>query len=214
MEPSPNTASGDANDRAMMERCLALAMEAADAGEYPYAAVICGHGKIVCESRNSVKRDHDVTHHAEFVAVSAAFRILRRVSLEECTLYSNAEPCALCSYALRESRIGRVVFGIPAPLTGGVSRWNILADTRLSDDLPEVFAPPPEIVAGFMREQIESAIAHRNPLAWDFIRDRNIFGGPFPAQVLASALPTRDDTVRERVMAFLRRSVFDYFGRR
>ena len=62
---------------------------------------------------------------------------------------------------MRESRIGRVVFGVPAPLTGGVSRWNILGDTELSDKLPEVFAPPPEIVPGFMREQIEAALARK-----------------------------------------------------
>ena len=51
---------------------------------------------------------------------------------------------------MRETRVGRVVFGIPAPLTGGLSRWNILADAELSKTLPKVFAPPPEIVAGFM----------------------------------------------------------------
>ena len=84
---------------------------------------------------------------------------------------------------MRETRIGRVVFGVPAPLTGGMTRWNILADTKLSDILPEVFAPPPEIVPGFMREQIESAIARRTPLAWEIIRARNIFGGPLPAQI-------------------------------
>jgi hypothetical protein len=37
---------------------------------------------------------------------------------------------------------GRVVFGVPASLTGGVTRWNILTDTKLSDTVPEVFAPP------------------------------------------------------------------------
>ena len=44
--------------------------------------------------------------------------------------------------------------------------------------MPEVLAPPPQIVPGFMREQIESAIASGAPLAWEGIRARNIFGGP------------------------------------
>lgn len=204
----------DAVDRAMMERCLALAMRAADAGEYPYAAVICRDGKVVCESISSVKHDHDVTHHAELLAISEAFRRLDQVSLDDCTIYSNAEPCAFCCYAMRESRIGRVVYGIPAPLTGGVSRWNILADTELSDILPEVFAPPPEIVPSFMREQIETAMARRNPLAWDFIHARNIFGGPLPSHVLTLAPVRRSNNFRERVMSFLRRHLFDYFGRK
>jgi tRNA(Arg) A34 adenosine deaminase TadA len=119
----------------MMERCIALAMRAMDLGEYPYAAVICREGMVICESTSSAAHEHDVTHHAEVVAISEALRRLNRVSLEDCTIYANAEPCALCSYAMRE-RIGRVVFGVPAPLTGGVTRWNILTDIKLSDTVP------------------------------------------------------------------------------
>ena len=197
----------------MMERCLALAMRSVDLGEYPYAAVICRNGEVVCESINSVRHDRDVTHHAEMVAMSEAQHRLNRVSLEDCTIYANAEPCALCCYAMRETRIGRVVFGVPAPLTGGVTRWNILTDTKLSNALPEVFAPPPEIVPGFMREEIKSAIARRVPLAWEFIRARNIFGGPVPAQILTPETVQGRGGIRQHVMSFLRRWLFDYFGR-
>jgi hypothetical protein len=80
----------DPVDRAMMERCLTLALQAADGREYPYAAVICQGGGIVCEAVNSVKHDRDVTHHAELLAISKAFQSLGRVSLEDCTIYSNA----------------------------------------------------------------------------------------------------------------------------
>ncbi len=203
----------DAADRVMMERCLALAMHSVDLGEYPYAAVICRNGEVVCESINLVRHDRDVTHHAEMVAMSEAQHRLNRVSLEDCTIYANAEPCALCCYAMRETRIGRVVFGVPAPLTGGVTRWDVLTDTKLSNALPEVFAPPPEIVAGFMREEIESAISRRVPLAWEFIRARNIFGGPVPAQILTNETAQRRGGFRQHAMSFLRRWVFDYFGR-
>ena len=158
MHSAPAEPTIDAVDRAMMERCIALAMRAMDLGEYPYAAVICREGMVICESTSSAAHEHNVTHHAEVVAISEVLRRLNRVSLEDCTIYANAEPCALCCYAMRETRIGRVVFGVPAPLTGGVTRWNILTDTKLSNVLPEVFAPPPEIVPGFMREEIESAI--------------------------------------------------------
>jgi hypothetical protein len=120
----------------------------------------------------------------------------------------------LCCYATRETRIGRVVFGVPAPLTGGMTRWNILADTKLSDILPEVFAPPPEIVPGFMREQIESAIARRTPLAWEFIRARNIFGGPLPAQIPTETKAHRSRGFGQQLMSILRRGLFDYFGRK
>ena len=213
MSGAPADSTIDAVDRAMMERCIALAMRSVDLGEYPYAAVICRNGEVVCESINSVRHDRDVTRHAEMVAMSEAQHRLNRVSLEDCTIYANAEPCALCCYAMRETRIGRVVFGVPAPLTGGLTRWNILADTKLSNALPEVFAPPPEIVPGFMREEIESAIARRDPLAWEFIRARGIFGGPMPAQIIAPETAQRRGGFRPHVMSFLRRWVFDYFGR-
>ncbi len=204
----------DPVDSRMMQRCLALAMEAADRGEQPYAAVIARDGQFVCESITSVRYDRDVTRHAELVAISTAFRQLNRISLEDCTIYSNAEPCALCSYAMRETRIGRVVYSIPAPLTGGVSRWRILADDELSDRLPEVFAPPPEIVPGCMREEAESALARRAPLAWKFTTGRNVFGGPLPVYVLAATTIRRRATMRGRAMAFLRRHLFDRFGRK
>lgn len=209
--PIPQTS--DLIDRTMMERCLALAMQTAERGEYPYAAVICRAGRIVCESMNSVRQDHDATHHAELLAIMKAYRLLNSTSLDDCTIYSNAEPCALCSYAIRESRIGRVVYGIPAPLTGGMTRWNILADNELSDRLPEVFAPPPEIIGGFMREQIEVAVASRYPVAWQFIHARRMFGGPLPAHVIQTTGAKRTTRVRDRIMSLLRRRFFDYFGR-
>lgn len=211
---SSRPAEQAAVDRAMMQRCIALAVRSAKLGEYPYAAIICRGGDIVCESINPVTRDRDVTHHAETVAISQAQRILDTVSLDECTLYGNAEPCAYCCYAIRESRIRRVVYGMQAPVTGGVTRWNILTDTGLSDAVPEVFAPPPEIVAGFMREEAENAIAHANPIAWEVIRSRRIFGGPLPPSVLARTQAPRPESAQTRLMAFLRRTVFDYFGRK
>ena len=113
-----------------MERCIALAIQAVDVGEYPYAAVICRDGEFISEGINSARQDRDVTHHAEIVVMKQALSRLDQVSLEDCTIYTNAEPCALCSYAMRETRIGRVVFGVPAPLTGGLSRWKILAVRR------------------------------------------------------------------------------------
>jgi tRNA(adenine34) deaminase len=203
----------DVTDRVMMERCIALASRAPDFGEYPYAAVICRGSEIVFESMNAVRRHRDVTHHAEVVAISGALHHLERASLEDCTIYVNAESCAFCCYAMRECRIGRVVYGMQAPLTGGVTRWNILTDTRLSDTLPEVFAPPPEIRPGFMRDEAEAAIARRAPVMWEFIRTRNIFGGPLPPELLAQVSARSPSGLRQRLMSFLRRRLFDKFGR-
>ena len=207
----PSESTIDAFDRAMMERCIALAIQAVDVGEYPYAAVICRDGEGFRGNQLGApgSRRHASCQSRRHEAGSNISR-LNQVSLEDCTIYTNAEPCALCCYAMRETRIGRVVFGVPAPLTGGLSRWNILADVELSNTLPEVFAPPPEIVPGFMHEQVEAAMARRTPITWEFIRARNIFGGPLPAHLLEKLPLKRKDSFQERLMSFLRRQLFDY----
>ena len=205
----PDTEAIDAD---MMQRCFALSKSSGDLGEYPYAAVICRDGKLVCESTNRVGRDKDVTRHAEVAALSEAQKLLGQTSLDDCTLYGIAEPCAYCSYAIRETRIGRVVYGLRSPVMGGHSRWNILADNGLSDSMPEVFADPPEIVAGYMNKEAADIFAAWNPLFWQFIKARGVFVGG-PVAVYASGGTRRNRSWRRIVDAF-RRSVIDRIGGR
>src|SRR5829696_2158461 len=134
-------------DRTMMQRCIALSVRSGEEGEYPYGVVICRAGVAVTESINRVAHERDVTRHAEVVAISQAQKSLGTVSLDDCTIYISAEPCAYCCYAIRESRIGRVVYGLRSPHMGGVSKWPVLTDEDISDTMPDVFAAPPEIVA-------------------------------------------------------------------
>jgi tRNA(adenine34) deaminase len=68
----PSRSTADALDRAMMEHCIALAIQAVDVGEYPYAAVICRDGEVISEGINSARQDRDVTHHAEIVVMKQA----------------------------------------------------------------------------------------------------------------------------------------------
>jgi tRNA(adenine34) deaminase len=202
----------DALDRAMMTRCIEVAVRSAEAGEYPYGAVICRAGAVVVESINRVAHEHDVTRHAETVAISQAQKALGTVSLDDCTIYVTAEPCVYCCYAIRESRISRVVYGLRSPHMGGVSRWNVLADRGLSDTMPEVFDAPPEIVAGFMAREVDQALRKENPVIWGVMRERGLFvAGPLDRLNTPSADPTTKLT--HRLLGFLRRMVFDRFGR-
>jgi len=198
------------SDAEMMRRCLALAKSSGAQGEYPYAAVIARQGELVCASTNRVAHDRDVTRHAEVAALCEAQRLLGRTSLEDCSIYVNVEPCAFCCYAMRETRIGRVVYGLKSPVMGGSSRWNVLADRGLSSAMPEVFAPPPEIVTGVMERQIEEMFNEWNPLIWQFIQSRKLFVPHAPGE-----LGTRqsDNTgLTNRVMGVLRRLI-DRIGR-
>ena len=112
----------DGLDRAMMARCIALSVQSGEEGEYPYGVVIRREGEVITEATNRVAREHDVTRHAEVVAISQAQKALDTTSLEDCMIYVSAEPCAYCSYAIRESRMGRVVYGLRSPHMGGVSK--------------------------------------------------------------------------------------------
>ena len=198
-------------DRLMMARCIDLSKASGKAGEYPYAAVICRGENVVAESINKVTHDGDVTRHAEVAAISRAQKTLGTVSLDDCEIYANAEPCAFCCYAIRESRIRRVVYGLSSPHMGGVSKWNVLTDTDISTAMPEVFAPPPEIVSGYMARDVEQALFEWNPLIAGIIKQRGLFGSA--ARVITQMRVSPSDT-RSRVLPFLRRNLFDYFGRR
>ena len=194
----------------MMQRAIALSVRSGEEGEYPYGVVISRDGKAIAESINRVKHERDVTRHAEVVAISAAQKALGTVSLEDCAIYVSAEPCAYCCYAMRESRIGRVVYGLRSPHMGGVSKWPVLTDEDISASMPEVFAAPPQIVAGFMAHEAAAALMKINPVVGGAMKLRGLFVvGP----VTAVRATRGRKKVRERVLGFLRRNVFDRFGR-
>lgn len=201
-------------DHKTMLQCIALSKSSGAAGEYPYAAIITKGEQIVATSINRVRHDRDVTRHAEVVAISAAQKGLRAVSLDECTIYANAEPCAFCCYAIRETRISRVVYGLHSPHMGGVSKWNILADQDLSDAMPEVFAPPPDIVAGFMADEAQRTLVEWNPLVARYISERGLFGvAPMALREFSEVQAPPHRRLFNKAMSVLRRRFFDRFGR-
>jgi tRNA(adenine34) deaminase len=206
--------AADNFDHAMMRRCIEIAVQSGRNGEYPYGAVITRAGKLVVESINRVAHEHDVTRHAEAESISLAQKILGTISLSDCVLYATSEPCVYCAYAIRESRLGRVVYALHSPYMGGHSRWDVLTDQGLSEKMPEVFDAPPEIVSGFMAEETEQALLEWNPLVWGFVRRRGLFvTGPHTH--FAAAPPTKvAKRVMRHFMPVLRRLVYDRFGRK
>ena len=198
-----------------MRRCFEVAHKSARRGGYPFAAVVTRRGRIVVEATNRVSQERDLTRHAEVVALAEAQKALACTSLDDCTLYSNIEPCALCAYAIRESRIAKVVFSLSSPFMGGHSRWNILGDDRLSSAMPDVFAPPPTIVAHFLADEADRALRRASPIFWVATRSRRLLGRGTGFKLLEP--PERPLSVRvvlkEKTMRALRRRVFDRFGR-
>ena len=176
-------------DAAMMQRCIALAKIGTRRGEFPFACVIAKDGKVVAEATNQVVQDGDVTRHAELVAVSLAQKALGARDLSGCTLYTTVEPCAMCSFPIRETRISRVVYAIGSPLMGGDSKWDVLGDREMSRVMPEAFGEAPEVVRGLMRREAAKAWREWNPLIWGVIRYRGCFGEPAKPEPQTPAAP-------------------------
>jgi tRNA(adenine34) deaminase len=121
-----------------MKRCLALAQQAKERGEAAVGCVVVSDGRVVAEAAESVHADLDPTAHAEIQALRQASRTLGRLDLSGCELYTNVEPCLMCSHALRECGIAHVVVLEPYPELGGItSPYPIL-----TADLPYPKPPP------------------------------------------------------------------------
>jgi tRNA(adenine34) deaminase len=165
-------------DLQMMRRCVELSAEAVRQRELPFACVICRDGEIVAEAINRVVQDRDVTRHAEILAISEAQRVLGRSDLSDCTIYSNVEPCPMCSFPIRETRIGRVIYAISSPMMGGFSKWNVLGDNEISNVMPQVFGEAPEVAAGLQYREAAAVWRSWNPVFWLGIRFRGCLADP------------------------------------
>ena len=140
-----------------MRQCLELGRAAASKGEAPVGAIVLLGGQVLGRGREESRSSLDVTAHAEVIAIRDAARAKGSVDLHGCTLYTNVEPCVLCSYAIRRSSITRVVIGAPTAALGGVtSSYPILVDPELLG-----FGAPPIVVQGVLLEECAALMDNR-----------------------------------------------------
>lgn len=120
-----------------MGEALALARQAAEAGEVPVGAVAVFEGRVVGRGRNAREGARDPTAHAELLAIQEAARALGRWRLSGVTLYVTLEPCAMCAGAMVLARIDRLVYGAADPKAGAVgSLMDLSQDVRLNHRFP------------------------------------------------------------------------------
>ena len=117
-----------------MERAIALAQTAGDAGDVPVGAIVVdADGKAIAEAENRRERDHDPTAHAEILALRMAGRALGTWHLTQCTLYVTLEPCPMCAGALVLARLGLLVYGADDPKAGAVRSVLNVPDSACSN---------------------------------------------------------------------------------
>ncbi len=134
---------------AYMRRAIALAKIALANGDTPVGSLVIHKTKIIAEGFEAVKMQVDVSGHAELIAIRNACSTLQTFDLSGCTLCTTAEPCFMCSYAVRQTRISKVIIGRPTPRVGGISSLHpILTDAQIPG-----WGQPPDIVSGVLEAE-------------------------------------------------------------
>jgi tRNA(adenine34) deaminase len=126
------------DDESWLRLAVDLAREAEAAGEVPIGAVVVHNGSPVGRGKNSPIRLNDPTAHAEILALREAASALGNYRLEAATLYCTLEPCIMCSGALVNARIRRLVFGARDLRFGGVRSKFRLADSDILNHRVEI----------------------------------------------------------------------------
>ena len=100
-------------DEQFLRRSFDVARRAMTHGNHPFGAVLVDqHGKVLLEAENGYMPAHDGTAHAERLLATRACTTLSADVLKAATLYSSAEPCAMCAGAMYWAGIGRLVYGL------------------------------------------------------------------------------------------------------
>ena len=134
-----------------MREALALAREAAAAGEVPVGCVIVRKGEIVGRGRNRREEKQAVSSHAEMEAMAQANARLGTWRLDGCELYVTLEPCPMCAGAILNARIPWVFYGARDPAFGACG--GVL--NLFMEDFPH----RPALVGGILGEECRAVLA-------------------------------------------------------
>lgn len=105
-------------DQELMKAALDEARLAFEAGEVPVGAVIAKDGEIIARAHNLRETEKNALYHAELMAIDQACRILGGWRLWQCELFVTLEPCPMCSGAIINSRLRRIVYAAADPKAG------------------------------------------------------------------------------------------------
>ena len=134
-----------AHDQRYLQHTIALSREARRQGRHPFAAlVVAAGGRLLAQAFNDSMPPGNPTRHAELVAAAEASRVADAATLAGATLYSSAEPCAMCAGAVYWCGIGRVVYAL--------SETRLLALTGNHPENPTLALPCRRVLACGQRD--------------------------------------------------------------
>ncbi len=134
----------DVDHLRFLDHAIDVSRRAVEAGNRPFGAILVGpQGDVLAEMGNVEVTEHRCTGHAETALVEVASRDFTVDYLRGCTLYTSAEPCAMCSGAIYWSGVGRVVFAM--------SEEQLLGLTGSDDRNPTLSLPCREVFASGQR---------------------------------------------------------------
>ena len=99
------------NDEEYMEIAYQEALKALKHDDVPIGCIIVKDDQIIARAYNQREYLNQTYGHAEMLAIEEACKKIERWRLDECTLYTTLEPCLMCSGAIIQSHIQRVVYG-------------------------------------------------------------------------------------------------------
>lgn len=134
-----------------MRLALALAAEAAEAGEVPVGCVIVRDGEVIACGRNRREEKQATYSHAEMEAIAQANDVLGSWRLEDCALYVTLEPCPMCAGAILNARIPRVYYGARDEMMGACG--------GVTNLFMENFPFKPALVGGILREACQAELS-------------------------------------------------------
>lgn len=137
-------------DEKYMKIAYEEAIKALEIDEVPIGAIIVKDDKIISKAFNKRETDQNAISHAETIAISEACKKLNSWRLDDCTLYVTLEPCIMCTGAIINSRIRRVVYGTNS------DRWTSLNNILSSDDIN--LNHYPEVVSGILKDECSTLI--------------------------------------------------------
>ena len=131
-------------DDHLLRRTVAIARQSRESGNHPFGALLAtSTGEIVLEAQNTVETGKDATGHAETNLARMASGRFTPAELSTMTMYTSAEPCAMCSGAVYWAGIGTVVYAL--------SEADLAVITGADEQNPTMALPCREVFAAGRR---------------------------------------------------------------